>query len=140
MQQATETITVINRKFNKDTGFDEWIPTVITGASWYSKLAASVTQVGLKTADTATVRIPVGADTQSRTYMTPAAYKAAESVSDAWTLARGDLIVRGTVTVEQGQSLTPADITATNDDAYTIIGTTDNTRRPREPHWKVVGA
>ena len=140
MQQATETITVINRKYNTSTGLDDWKPTVITGASWYSKLAASVTQAGLKTADTATVRIPVGADAQSRTYMTPAAYKAAESVSDAFTLARGDLIVRGTVTVTEGQSLTPADITASYDDAYTIIGVTDNTRRPREPHWKVVGA
>ena len=140
MQQATETITVINRKYNAATGYDEWIPTVITGASWYSKLAASVTQAGLKTADTATVRIPVGADTQGRTYKSPAAYKAAVSVSGAWTLARGDLIVRGTVTAAAGQSLTPADITAKHDDAYTIIGVTDNTRRPREPHWKVVGA
>ena len=140
MQQATETITIINRKYNQSTGLDDWNPTVVTGASWYSKLAASVTQAGLKTADTATVRIPVGADTQNKTYMTPAAYKAAESASGAWTLARGDLIVRGTVTVAEGQSLTPADITTGYDDAYTIIGVTDNTRRPREPHWKVVGA
>ena len=139
MQQATETITVINRKYNAATSYDEWIATVITGASWYGKLAAAVTQAGLKTADTATVRIPVSADTQGRTYKTPAAYKAAVSVSGAWTLARGDLIVRGTVTVAAGQSLTPADITKRYDDVYTITGVTDNTRRPREPHWKVVG-
>ena len=140
MQQANETITVINRRYNKTTHRDDWNPTVITGASWYSKQIAAVTQNGLKAADTATVRIPVGADTGGKTYMPPAAYKAAESVSDAFTLARGDLIVRGAVETTQGQSLTPANVTAAYDDCYTITSATDNTRRPKAPHWKVVGS
>jgi len=140
MQQAVETITIINRKFNPATGLDDWNPTIITGASWHGKQIASVTQAGLKSADTASVRIPVGADTQGRTYMTPKEYKAAESVSGAFTLAHGDLIVLGAVTAEPGQSLTPAAVTDTYDEAYTIISTTDNTRRPHGAHWKVVGA
>ena len=140
MQQAVETITVINRKFNPTTGLDEWNPTIITGASWYGKQIASVTQAGLKSADTASVRIPVDADTQGRTYMTPKEYKAAESVSEAYTLAHGDLIVRGVVTAEPGQSLTPAAVTEAHDETYTIISTPDNTRRPHGAHWKVVGA
>ena len=140
MQQAVETITVINRKFNPTTGLDEWNPTIIAGASWHGKQIASVTQAGLKSADTASVRIPVDADTQGRTYMTPKEYKAAESVSEAFTLAHGDLIVRGGVAAAPGQSLTPAAVTLAHDEAYTIISTTDNTRRPRGAHWKVVGA
>lgn len=136
MHEATETITVVNRKYNNATGLDDWIPTIITGASWYSKLIASVTQTGLKAADTAAVRIPVDADTQGRTYMPPAAYKAAESVSDAFTLAHGDLIVRG----EVAAGLTPAEITAAHDDCFTIVSVSDNTRRPHGAHWKVVGA
>lgn len=138
MQQANETITVINRKLNQETGLDEWTPTIITGASWYSKQIASVTQAGLRSADTASVRIPVGADTQGRTYMTPTAYKAAESISGAFTLARGDLIVRGAVA--SMQDLTPAKIAETYEDSFTIISVVDNTRRPRGQHWKVVGA
>lgn len=140
MNAATETITVINRRTNTQTGYDEWIPTVITGASWYSKQVASVTTSGLKTADTLAVRIPVSADTGGRTYMTPTAYKAAESVSGAFTLGRGDLIVRGTVSVQQGQTLKPADVQQTHEDYFTITSVSDNTRRPRAPHWKVVGA
>lgn len=140
MHEATETITVINRRYNPTTGLDDWTPTVITGASWHGKLAATVTQTGLKTAKTATVRIPVDADTQSKTYMTPAAYKAATSISGAFTFDEGDLIVRGAVTVQQGQSLTPAAVQAAYDDCYTIVAATDDTRRPRGPHWKVVGA
>lgn len=139
MQQANETITVINRRYNETTGKDDWIPTVISGASWYSKLIANVTQGGLKAADTVTVRIPVDADTDGKSYMPPSAYKAAESVADAYTLARGDLIVRGAVTTSQGQSLTPANVTTAYDDCYTITGVTDSTRRPNAPHWKVVG-
>ena len=140
MQQATETITVINRKYNATTGLDDWIPTVITGASWYSKLTATVTSDGLKAADTATVRIPESADTGGRAYLSPAAYKAAVSVSGAYTLAKGDLIVRGVVSVKDGQSLTPADIQAASDDCLTIISVADNTRRPHGAHRKVVCA
>ena len=137
MKQCTETITVLNRRYNPATGLDDWIPTVIHGASWHSSIKANITNDGLKAADTATVRIPVGADTGGRTYMAPASYKAAGNVSGTYPLAEGDLIVRGTVS---GQNLTPAQIQEANDDCYTIIGLTDNTRRPRGAHWKVVGA
>lgn len=141
MQQCSETITVLNRKFNPATGLDEWNPTVIHGVSWYNKVAATVTTAGLKTADTATVRIPVGADAGGRSYMTPAAYKAAESASGAYTLARGDIVARGDLT-EGGtiQSITPKQAQEASDDVVTILSVTDNTRRPNAPHRKVVGA
>ena len=140
MHEAKETITVINRKFNATTGLDDWTPTIIDGASWYSKQVASVTQTGLKTAKTAAVRIPVDADTGGKAYMPPKAYKAATSVSGAYTLAEGDLVVRGSVTTTQGQVLTPATIAETYEDSFTITAVADNTRRPHGQHWKVVGA
>lgn len=136
MQQCNETITVLNRRINPDTRLDEWIPTVIHGVSWHSKIVANVTQAGLKAADTATVRIPVDADTGGRSYLTPQAYKAAESTSEAYTLARGDILVRAEIT----ESMTPAQAQAAYEDVVTIISVTDNTRRPRAPHRKVVGA
>ena len=137
MNVADETITIINRKYNSSTGYDEWKPTVITGASWYSKMVASVTVNGLKAADTATVRIPLAAVPAGTSYMTPQAYKAAVSVSGAFTLANGDLIVRGAVT-EGRDPLTPKAVQETYADCFTIISVGDNTRRAHEPHWKVV--
>lgn len=135
MKECNETITVLNRKYNPETKRDEWNTTVIHGVSWYSKIAAAVTQAGLKSADTAVVRIPVDADTGERSYLTPAVYKAAESVSDAYTLARGDVIVHAELT----ESMTPAQAQAAyGDDALTIIGTADNTHRPQAPHRRVV--
>lgn len=139
MQQCTETITIINRRYNTSTGLDDWIPTVITGVSWHSKLTAAVTQTGLKAADTLVVRIPTSADTSGRAYMDPAAYKKAESVSGAFTLAHGDLIVRGTVTQTGQTPLTPAQVQAENADCFTIVSVGDNTRRPNAPHWRVSG-
>lgn len=136
MQQCTETITVLNRRYNSETGRDEWIPTVISGVSWFSQIKATITQAGLKDAKTATVRIPVNADTGDRSYLTPAAYKAAESASGAFTLARGDVIVRG----DASDCTTPAEAQAAHEDCVTILGVTDNTRRPRGAHRKVVCA
>ena len=139
MQQCSETITVLNRKYNPTSGLDEWIPTVIHGVSWFDKVAATVTTAGLKAANTATVRIPEGADTGGRSYMPPPAYKAAASTSGAYTLARGDIVTKGDLT-NGGTitSITPASAKAASEDTLTIISVTDNTTRPHAPHRKVV--
>lgn len=136
MHECTETITVLNRRYNPTTGLDDWIPTVIHGVSWHSSIKANVTNEGLKAADTATVRIPEDADAGERSYLAPPAYKAAEDVSGAYTLAHGDLLVRA----EISEPVTPAQVQATYEDAVTILAVTDNTRRPHAPHRKVVGA
>lgn len=136
MKQCTETITVLNRKYNTTTGLDDWLPTVIHGVSWHGSVHVTVTQTGLRSADTATVRVPVGADAGGKTYLTPEAYKAAEGASGAFTLAQGDIIVRAEITAP----MTPAQAQAAFTDCLTIISVTDNTRRPNAPHWKVVGA
>lgn len=137
MKETNETITVFNQHYDRESGKDVWTPTVIQGVSWFEATRSAITQAGLKSADTAIVRIPVDADTGGRSYLPPRAYKAAESTSGAFTLAPGDIIIRAAVT-ETG--LNPARIQAQYDDFITIIGATDNTRRNHAPHWKVVGA
>ena len=143
MRECNETVTVLNRRYDSAAGRDVWQATVITGVSWHSTIAASVTSAGLKTAKTATVRIPVDADTHGATYTDPAEYNALQDTSGAYTLARGDVIVRGTVSLTPPsgatESLTPADIQRTHEDYITIIGVTDDTRRPHGAHRKVVG-
>ena len=140
MYQTTETITVLNHRYNSSTGRDEWIPTVISGVSWHSKIAATVTQPGLKTAKTATVRIPTDADTGGKAYATPAAFRSLADTSGAYTLNRGDIVVRGSYTPGPGESLTPAKIQETAEDCVTITDVIDNTRRPHGAHRRVVGA
>ncbi|MBP5410725.1 MAG: hypothetical protein J6Y26_02315 [Lachnospiraceae bacterium] len=136
MRETNETITVFNQRYDTTTGKDVWTPTVIQGVSWFEATRAAVTQAGLKAADTATVRIPTDADTGGKVYLPPKAYKTAESVSGAFTLAPGDLIVRAAITTT---GLTPSQIQAQYDDTITILGVTDSTHRRRAPHWKVTG-
>lgn len=137
MKQCNETITVINRRLDSETGLDVWIPTVIRGVSWHSSQIAAVTQSGLKAANTVTVRVPADADTCEKVYAEPAAYKAAADASGLFTFAEGDLIVRAAI---PALTLTPAELHKAYDDCYTVTGATNNTRRPRGAHWKVVGA
>lgn len=94
MRECSETITVLNRRTDPSTGLDDWLPTVIHGVSWHGRANVSITTTGLKCADTATVRIPVDADSGARVYLDPVAYKATNTPSGAYTLARGDIIVR----------------------------------------------
>lgn len=136
MYECNETITVLNHKYDPTTGLDEWIPTVIQGVSWFDTIAATVTQSGLKTANTATIRIPVDADTGGRSYVTPAEYKAAGSVLGVYTLARGDIVVKATIT----ERITPAQAKDLYEDTLTIRAVTDSTGRRNAPHRKVVGA
>ena len=138
MQECNETITVLNRRYDPDRGLDTWIPTVLHGVSWFNKIAATVTQDGLKAANTAIVRIPEGADAGERVYLAPPEYKAAESVSGAYTLARGDIIARGDITGGTAGSITPAQAKAQSEDVLTIISVTDSTRRRHGAHRKVV--
>ena len=139
MYQTTETITVLNRKYNNSTGRDEWIPTVISGVSWHSKIAATVTQTGLKTAKTATVRIPLDASAGGKGYVTPAAFKLLADTSGAYTLNRGDVIARGDYMPKPSESLTPAALQEVAEDCVTITDVIDNTRRPHGAHRRVVG-
>lgn len=116
MQQCTETITVLSRSTDPDTGLDIWTPAVIHGVSWHGRNTAKATGKGLTPTDAYTVRIPLE--------------NAGSTVPE-----NGDIIVRAELT----QSLTPAEVQAAYTDVFTVTGVTDNTRRPRAPHYKVVG-
>ena len=51
MRGCTEVITLLNAQVDPDTGYDVYTPTKITGVSWYSTAAATVTTSGLLAAD-----------------------------------------------------------------------------------------
>lgn len=135
MRQCEETITVFNARLNEETGYDEYLPSVIRGCSWFCEIASSVDISGLKAANRFTIRIPVDADFSNKSYVAPLDY--AGSDPDAvFTLQQGDIIIRG----EETELLTLAQIQERHGETVKILGVTDSTRRPRGKHWKVVGA
>lgn len=139
MKLCEEVITVINQTYNQEEGFKEYHKTVIRGASWYGCLKSAVDSSGLKAANQYTVRIPADADFDGKQYSNPIDYWKLEDVSDAFTLANGDLIVHGEVS-ENDASITPKLIHDNYAEVLTILSVSDNRRLRQSPHWKVVGA
>ena len=138
MKLCNDTITVFNARVDPDAGGNVWTPTVIAGASWFLTDASTVdaTKGGLVAANKATIRIPEGANTGGKTYADPLSYANAESVAGLWTLANGDVIVKGDASATANP--TPTKLKAAYADCVTVLGVTDNRRAPNAPHWRVV--
>lgn len=138
MKLCNDTITVFNARVDPDEGGNVWVPTVITGVSWYATDAATVdaSKGGLVAANKATIRIPLGADTGGSAYTDPVSYANAEDVSARWTLKGGDIVVKAAV---EGDNWTPAKLKAAYADCAVILGVTDNRRAPNAPHWRITG-
>lgn len=136
MKLCDETITVFNKRQAQDTGYDVYIPTVITGVSWFCEIASTVDTSGLKAANKYTIRIPTDADFSGKNYVTPAKYAESDEKT-SFTLGNGDIIVKAAIT---DTGLKPADLQAQYGDIATVLGVTDNRRTKNAPHWKVVGA
>lgn len=136
MKLCNETITVFNKRLATDTGYDVYIPTVISGVSWFCEIASTADASGLKAANKFTIRIPTDADFSGKKYVTPAEY--AESNEETFfTLGNGDIIVKAAIT---DSGLKPSDLQAQCGEVVTVLGVTDNRRTNNAPHWKVVGA
>ena len=136
MRLCNDTITVFNRKLDVENGWDVYIPTVISGVSWYGAVVTNVGDKGLNAAHQYTLRIPVDADFGGKTYVDPKTYKGETIVAGLFTFENGDKIVKGQV----DETLTPAQLEETYHDCITILGVTDNRRAPNAPHFKVVGS
>jgi hypothetical protein len=133
-------ITVYNRHYNKTTRLDEWFRTQICGVNWYGGQAVSVTDSGLQSADTYTVRIPVVSAPQGKQFVLPENYAAAEgdALTGLWTLQAGDIVVRGLVADDITKT---ADVTGKYSQCFTVTGWRDNRRgSPAVQHWRIDGA
>lgn len=135
MNQCTETITLFNTRVNRDSGYDEYVPTVIRGVSWFCEIASTVDTSGLKAANKFTIRIPTDAYFSKKKYVPPVEY-AGSDPKKTFTIKQGDIIVHAT----EKSSLTPAQLQQKYGEIVTVLGVTDNRSRPNAKHWKVVGS
>ena len=134
MKECNEVITVFNTRMDAEGGFDEYYPTIIRNVSVFLQVAAEVTLSGLNAANNVTVRIPVDADFSGKQYVKPVEFATADPAT-AFTLKQGDVIVEA----EETEHLNPVELKAKYGSVITILGVTDNRKRPRGKHWKVVG-
>lgn len=136
MKLAGNTITIFNAVHDTASDLDDYIPTVITGTTWHAQVVTAVDATGLKAASKYTVRVPIAADMSGKAYADPVTYAAAADKSALFTIRAGDMVVRGAVEAH----LTPAQVKAQYADSFTVLGVTDASRAPREPHYLIVGA
>lgn len=136
MNLCNEKITVYNRYTDPSTRYQVYLPTVISGIHWYGTNKTTPNNDGLISAKQYTLRIPIEADFSGATYAPPKAYEKLASKNGYFTLAEGDIIVKGEHIVSNAK---PAYLTQNFDDVITIISVTDNRTAPNAPHWRVVG-
>lgn len=167
MKLCNDTITVFNKRVDPNEGGNVYVPTTITGASWYATDATTVdsTKGGLVAANKVTVRIPEGANTGGKSYADPLTYASASSVEGLWTLQNGDIIIKGAVTPGEGATedriwstdegdhivtdtgnnilliaaWTPARLKKMFAECMTVLAVTNNRRAPNAPHWRITG-
>lgn len=138
MKLCNDTITVFNAYLDKDRGADIYLPTVISGVSWYLHTVTTVDPSGgLRAANQLTVRIPAGADFNGKTYVDPLSFAAVADPSGLFTLKAGDTVARGDFS-DVGR-VSPAALKSLTGEVGTVLAVTDNRRAPHAPHWKLVG-
>lgn len=136
MRLCNETVTLFNVKTVEETGYDKYYSTIIAGISWYCEMASTVDGSGLKAANKFTIRIPLNADFNGKSYLPPHEYALCQDPEKYFTLQEGSFLVRGAVAdnIEK-----PAELYNNFDEVTTILSVTDNRRTRYARHWKVVG-
>lgn len=136
MKHCEETITLFNAKYDSALGYDRYIPTVISGVSWFLQTITTVDSSGLRAANQFTVRIPVDADFGGKQYLKPLEYAAHPTGDGVFTIRAGDIIVHEAVT---DADLRLDDLKKRFDEMVTVLAVTDDRNAPHGKHWKVVG-
>ncbi len=134
MRLCKDTITVLNAGMDKN-GYDSYNPTIVHGVSWFCEIASDVDASGLKAANKFIIRIPLEADFSGKVYVSPVDYKGGDPKT-IFTLKQGDIIIHG----EEPELMDLEKLREKYGEIVTVLGVTDNTKRPRARHWKVIGA
>ena len=111
-------ITIYNQYIDPTTRLEKWQRVNILAVEWENRKAANVRSSGGQMAsDQARVFIPFarGAD-----FFKPRAWQALTTKTGKWTLQVGDLIVKGAVSDNLGDSFTVTQLKAKYDDVLKI--------------------
>ena len=134
-------ITVFNKRYDAEERTELFFPSRIKGVSFFKKHGASVQSQGLSSADVITIRIPIDADMDGKTYIEAMTYEALsdDEYAGYWTLQPGDLIVKGLV--EDDEPISEVDLDQAYSDVVRVVNFTDNTDRASDTskHWRVGG-
>lgn len=116
MHHANKTVTVYHKKWDAEKGADRYQGTVLSGVSFFSRIATTVSTDGLTAACEGTLRIPI------------------EVYAEKLEIENGDLVCEGSLTVNPANR---AELDNLCPYVFTVVGITRNTSG-KAPHVKVV--
>ena len=135
-------ITLYNRKFDPDTRSEIWHRTIIRGVTWRGKRQITIRGVALTEEDAMSVRIPEGADTEGKEYLTPDEWEKLPQSGYYWTLQNGDTVFSGALEGLPETTGSLSDLTEDNPLRITITSVADNRDQrlsAKMQHWRVIG-
>ena len=135
MLGANKTITIFNRYMGTDRR-EHWAKTIISGASWQYSHSGQTSKEGLKTSENCAVRIPTGASTQGKEFVSPRSFVQRQGA--AWTAAPRDKIALGEIWNAPEDDSLPTWLEK-NCDAVITISTVADNRGKRLPHIRMGG-
>lgn len=125
-------ITVYNRHYDQEKGYDIYRRTVICGVWFFVDNKVQITESGVLSANIYKVRIPASSDMGNAVYVPPHEYTGAERT---WTLQADDYICRGILKQEIEK---PAELKKEINQVFKITSWADN-RFGSLAHWRVGG-
>lgn len=125
-------ITIYNRHYDKETGYDTYRRTVIRGVWFFVDNKVQITEKGVLAADLYKVRIPAMVDTDGAAYVPPCEYTGAERT---WTLQADDYVCRG---IRELEIEKPAELKKEAGQVFKITSWSDN-RSGSLAHWRIGG-
>lgn len=131
-------VTIINRKRKERS--EVLLKTIIKNVAWHSVHGAT-SGSSSENVDSFKMRIPIDADFGGKTYVDRITYEALsfEDAAKHWTLASGDIVVKGNVTEEE---ITQTILYEKYNEVYRIGEYADNTDMGSDAvkHWRVGGS
>jgi hypothetical protein len=127
--------TVYNKYVDPVTRAEAYQRAPIVAVMWENRKAANVIRSGLLAADSVAVYVPCSLGTN---YLKPVAWNALAVKTGKWTLAVGDIIVKGLVADEITTNFTVTALKAKYDDVVVIksVDTMDQGSQAMH-HWQV---
>lgn len=134
-------ITILNKRLDPDTRREKLFSTHINGCSWMAVRGTSKTGEAVSPADSVSVRIPYTADTDGKPYINPFDYAGMDNdaARKAWTIADGDIVIFGSVSVDEDARL--SEVMDTVGKYFTVTAWSENLFGCKYSwHWRVGGA
>ena len=92
-------ITIYNKVYDDDKGYDTYQRTVIKGVHFEDSKGANVIKSGLENADRASIYVPFKSE-MSRQYLSPIEFKKLDDKSKYFTFEKGDRLIKGDIDFE----------------------------------------